>query len=295
MADTLVARDYSEVVTYSFVDARVDSLLSGSDSKLVLSNPIASDMGVMRGSLWCGLIQAAAENFARQRDRVRLFEIGRSYHGSAGKPVEVLRVAGLIAGTALAEQWAVKAERVDFFDIKSDVAALLGLTGCAQDFTFAALSHPALQPGQAAEIKRHGSPAGFLGKLHPAVARTLDFRRDAFLFELDAEVAFAAAVPAAVAVSKFPSVRRDIAVLVREEVSAAELVAVASASAPALIREVRIFDVYRGPGVEAGLKSVALGLILQETSRTLTDRDADSATDGAVRKLQQQFGAVLRD
>jgi phenylalanyl-tRNA synthetase beta chain len=295
VADTLVARDYYEVVTYSFVDPDTDRLLTGHSSELVLSNPISSGMAVMRSSLCAGMLAAAEMNLSRQQDRVRLFEIGKSFHGKLSAPVETMRVAGLAVGPALCEQWAEKSRMVDFFDIKSDVEALLALTGCGGDFSFSAEQFELLQPGQSAAIKRHGTTVGFVGKLHPSIAKQLELRKDAFLFELDTEAVFAARIATATAVSRFPSIRRDIAVIVKDEVSAAQLCGAVSQAVPGLIREVRIFDIYKGPGIEAGLKSVALGLILQETSRTLTDTDADLAMQMVLRKLRLDYGAELRD
>jgi phenylalanyl-tRNA synthetase beta chain len=295
VADTLVARDYREVVTYSFIDADMDRLTTGLGSELALSNPISSEMAVMRGSLWGGMLAAAGTNLARQQDRVRLFEIGKTFHGTLAMPVEKVKVAGLAVGSALGEQWANTFRPVDFFDIKSDAMAILSLTGGAQDLTFTVEYHAALQPGQSATIWRNEVRAGTLGKLHPAIAKQLGLRKDVFLFELDADIAFSAKIALAGPISRFPAIRRDIAVVVRNEVSAEQLRAAVEAAVPGNIREVRIFDVYRGQGIEAGLKSVALGLILQETSRTLTDQDADSAMQLAIQKLQQEFGAELRD
>lgn len=295
VADTLVARDYEEVITYSFVDREIDARISGKASALALENPISSEMAVMRSSIWPGLLAAASANAARQQDRVRIFEIGKTFHGSLKAPEEVMRVAGLAYGSAAPEQWASPDRAVDFFDVKSDVAALLGRSGPDSAFRFVATEHPALQPGQAASILRDNSPVGLIGKLHPQIAKEFDLDKGVVLFELNVETAFATTVPAAKNVSKFPMIRRDIAVVVKDEVPVADLLAAVEAAAPDLIQTVKIFDVYRGPGIEAGLKSVALGLILQETSRTLTDVDADAAMQSAVRNLQQEFAAVLRD
>jgi phenylalanyl-tRNA synthetase beta chain len=295
VAASLVARDYQEVITYSFIDAENNKRFTGEDSKLVLSNPISSEMSVMRSSLWPGMTAAAAANVARQQERVRLFEIGKSFHGSLKKPREVLRVSGLAIGSALPEQWGERAQGIDFFDIKSDLEALLRMTGNEADVEFQPASQPALQAGQVANIIRDDQSIGVLGKLHPSIARSFDLNKDVLLFELDAALAFASNVPKSKTVSKFPTIRRDIAVVVDEEVAAADLVKVAASSAPELIRNVTIFDVYQGPGIEAGRKSIALGLILQETSRTLTDEDADSAMDAAIRNLEREFAAELRD
>ena len=154
VSDTLIARDYEEAITYSFIDAQADAAFLGEEPRLVLSNPISSEMSVMRSSLWPGLIVAAAANIARQQDRVRLFEIGKSFHGTLDAHEEVLRLAAIASGCAVPEQWGTRAQAIDFFDIKSDVEAILELSGNAGDFEYVPVSHPALQPGQAANILR---------------------------------------------------------------------------------------------------------------------------------------------
>jgi phenylalanyl-tRNA synthetase beta chain len=295
VADTLVARDYHEVVTYSFIDAADNAAFSGVDSELQLSNPISSEMSVMRASLWPGLVTAASANLARQQDRIRIFECSKSFHGSLQHHTEVVRLAGLACGPVAPEQWGSKTVNADFFDIKSDVEAILALATDAGEINFVPCEHPALQAGQSAEVRRGEEPIGLIGKLHPALAKRYDLKRPVYLFELDAAKALQSSAPVAAPVSKFPSIRRDIAVIVDDPVTAGELVAAIRASAEDLIREVRIFDVYKGPGIEAGRKSVAIGLILQKTSRTLTDEDADVAMAAAISKLQDKFAAELRD
>jgi phenylalanyl-tRNA synthetase beta chain len=292
---TLVARDYQEVITYSFVDPDANTRITGSASELVLSNPISSEMSVMRASLWPGMLVAAAGNASRQQERVRLFEVGKSFHGGLDEHREVVRIAGVCMGAVFPEQWGAGAQSIDFFDIKSDVMALLALTGEGSSIHFAATEHPALQPGQAAAIYRDGTAIGTIGKLHPRHSRYFELKRDVFLFELDAAAALVSQAPSAKAVSKFPSIRRDIAVVVDDKVTADEMIDAVAASSPQLISSVRIFDIYKGPGIEAGLKSVALGLILQETSRTLTDEDADAAMAAAIQELKDKFAAELRD
>jgi phenylalanyl-tRNA synthetase beta chain len=295
VANTLVARDYQEVITYSFIDEETNTFVNGDRSELVLSNPISSEMSVMCASIWPGLIAAASANAARQQDRIRFFEIGKTFHGSLDAPVEVVRVAGLIAGNVVDEQWAASAQAVDFFDVKADVLAILGMAGERSEFEFVVDEHSVLQPGQTAKVMRNGEAVGIVGKLHPDAARKLNLDKGAFLFELDAEKSFSSEVPTAELISKFPIIRRDIAVVIKDEVTVADLIGAVEAAAPELVTSVRVFDIYRGPGIEAGLKSVALGLILQETSRTLTDDDADTAMAAVLRKLEQEFAAVLRD
>ncbi len=292
---TLVARDYEEAITYSFIDERSNAPFAGGGSELVLSNPISSEMSVMRSSLLPGLASSAAANIARQQERVRLFEIGKSFHGTLEAPREVVRIAAVASGTALPEQWGSASQAIDFFDIKADLVALLRLAGDISDVAFRPLEHPALQPGQAAAVLRNDKPIGIIGKLHPRVAKSLELKRDAYVFEVDAVQSLASAAPVAKPVSRFPVIRRDLAVLVSEDVSAEELIQAVASTAPELMRDVRIFDVYKGPGIEAGRKSVAISLILQETSRTLTDDDADAAHAAAVQKLRDTFGAELRD
>jgi phenylalanyl-tRNA synthetase beta chain len=294
VATTLVARDYQEVINYSFIDAVADKAFCGFDSSLVLSNPISSEMSVMCASLWPGLVAAAAANNARQQDRVRLFEISKSFHGGIGEHTEIQRIAGLVSGAALQEQWGCKSEDVDFFDLKADVEALLALAAEPCNFEFRAREHVALQSGQAAEIVRNGNRIGVIGKLHPHLEKQFGLKRAAFLFELDAEQTLATRAPSVNDVSKFPAIRRDIAVIVDDEITAGQLVGALESSAPKLIKGVRIFDIYKGENIEAGRKSVAIGLILQETSRTLTDDDADRAMTAAIEVLEEQFAAVLR-
>jgi phenylalanyl-tRNA synthetase beta chain len=172
---------------------------------------------------------------------------------------------------------------------------VLALSTGGDECRFVAARHPALQPGQSAEILRGHELIGVVGKLHPKLARLFDLKRPVYVFELDATKTLATEAPVAMTVSKFPAIRRDIAVIVDDKISADELVNAVAATSPKLIQSVRIFDIYRGPGIEAGRKSVAMGLILQETSRTLTDDDADSVMAAAVKKLKNQFAAVLRD
>jgi phenylalanyl-tRNA synthetase beta chain len=241
------------------------------------------------------MLAVTASNASRQQDRIRLFEIGKSFHGTLDDHNEVVRIAGVCMGPALPEQWGGRSQSIDFFDIKSDVSALLRLACETSQVDFVATEHPALQPGQAANIIRDGQCLGVIGKLHPRHSKFFELKHDVFLFELDAAAALTSGVPKAQTVSKFPSIRRDIAVVVDDKITADELIATVASSAPDLISSVRIFDIYKGPGIEAGLKSVALGLILQETSRTLTDVDADAAMTAAVRKLQEKFAAELRD
>ena len=294
-AEVLIARDYQEVVTYSVIDAEANKAFTGLESDLVLSNPISSEMSVMRASLWPGMVAAASANVARQQERVRIFEASKSFHGKVGKHTEVVRIAGLVTGPVVPEQWGSKGENADFFDIKADVEALLALGADASELSFKPVTHVALQPGQAAEILRGGDVIGIIGKLHPSLAKRYDLKRPVYLFELDAEKSLATRSPVATAISRFPAIRRDIAVIVDDNISATDLMETVASADPKLIKAVRIFDIYKGSGIEAGRKSVAIGLILHETSRTLTDDDADVVMAAALSKLKDKFAAELRD
>ena len=242
-------------------------------------------------------LQEAPTSDLRYR-RVILKLSGESFSHAGERGIsmeEVVRIAGVACGSAMPEQWGRRSQAIDFFDIKSDIESVLELAGNLGDFEYVPTTRPALQPGQTADVIRDGDVIGYIGKLHPRVARTLELKRDAFVFELDAAKALASEVPVAKAISKFPAIRRDVAVIVDDTISSDQLVKTAASAAPNLIRDVRIFDIYKGPGIEAGLKSVAIGLILQETSRTLTDDDADAAQAAAVQKLRDEFDAELRE
>ena len=295
IATTLISRDYQEVLTYSFISPHIDKLFSNIKSKLILNNPISSEMSVMRSSLWPGLFTSAVTNIARQQERIRFFEISKSFHGNASEPTEVLRIAGLVTGLRVPEQWGDKSELVDFYDIKSDIEALLSLSSKADEINYLPVKHAALQPGQSAEIFRNKESIGFIGKLHPKIIKEFNLKKDIYLFELDAEKTIKSNLPSAKSISKFPTIRRDIAIIVSEDISADNLIEFATASAPKVIRNIHIFDVYRGQGIEKGRKSIAMGLILQETSRTLTDEDADNIVSSVLKILKNQFKAEIRD
>ncbi len=294
-ADLLVQRGYFEAITYSFVDPALQARFCPGETALELRNPIAADLAAMRLSLWPGLAKALVENQRRQQSRVRLFEIGRRFNVASGSLVEVPVVAGLAAGPALPEQWGARAEAVEFFDVKADVEALLRATGASGEFRFVAAQHPALHPGQTARILRDGHPVGWLGRLHPELERQLDLTYSAIVFEIETESGLAARVPQHREVSRFPAVRRDIAVIVDESVSVQSLLDGVRASAGALLTDLTVFDIYRGSGITPGRKSVAMGLNLQDISRTLTDVDTDAVVARVVTDLEREHKATIRD
>lgn len=297
LRQVLVQRGYHEAISYAFVSPEAQQALDPAHQALPLANPISADLAVMRTSLWPGLIQAARHNQNRQVARIRLFETGLRFIGTADKLRQEPRIAGLALGPVHPEQWAEQQRELDFFDVKADVEALLAAGGRGPVFRFQADHHPALHPGQTARIldSDHGDrPVGWLGALHPASARELDIQGPVYLFDLDLTAVQTARLPAFRPLSRFPANRRDLALLVAEEVPAQTLVDVARAAGGETLVDIRLFDVYAGKGVPQGQKSVAMGLILQDSSRTLTDEDMDRVLGRVVERLAQEAGAVLR-
>jgi phenylalanyl-tRNA synthetase beta chain len=296
-ADILVQRGYFEAITYSFIEPRLQELFAPGTATLTLSNPISAELATMRASLWPGLTTALASNQRRQQSRVRLFEIGRRFvlRDAQGTLEEVPAVAGIAAGPAHPEQWGTAKTPVDFFDVKADVEALLRATGAAGEFRFEPATHAALHPGQTARILRGDLHVGWLGRVHPEVERQLDLTYSAVVFELEIEGALRAGIPHFAEVSRFPAVRRDLAVVVDESVAAQRLLDCVRAAAGDALRETIVFDIYRGAGIETGRKSVAIGLNLQDVSRTLTDDETDAIVARVVADLERECSATIRD
>ncbi len=292
--DFLVARGYREVVTYSFVDPELLKRIEPDLPAIALRNPISSDLAVMRTSLWCGLLTTAQRNLNRQQPRVRIFECGLKFLQTSSGIAQRKFLAGLILGSVDEEQWAQKSKAVDFYDAKADVEALLDLS--RQQFSFLAEQHPALHPGQSARIlTSDGKHTGWIGMLHPALEKHLGFDSRVFLYELDLNIVQVGILPKFQTLSRFPQVRRDLALIVDEDLNSARIVESVYKMNSALVQELKIFDVYRGQGVESGRKSVALGLIFQESSRTLEDSEIDAIVSGILNNLKQEFDANLRE
>ncbi|HOW75406.1 MAG TPA: phenylalanine--tRNA ligase subunit beta [Candidatus Competibacteraceae bacterium] len=294
LRETLVQRGFQEAITYSFVDPDFQQWLDPEREPLALANPISADLAVMRTSLWPGLLKALIHNQKRQQTRVRLFEHGLNFIPEGGALRQESYIGGVIAGSALPEQWSVPVRPADFFDLKADVEALLALTGEPEAFAFVAVVHPALHPGQSARIERAGSPVGWLGTLHPRIARELDVEGDACVFELRLAGVQPARRPTFGELSRFPASRRDLAIVVDERVTAQAVQDVIRQRGGDLLREVWLFDVYRGKGIAEGRKSLAFGLNLQDFSRNLTDHVVEDAVSGILAGLAEQFGATLR-
>jgi phenylalanyl-tRNA synthetase beta chain len=294
IADLLAARGYAEAITYSFIDPALDALVKPGSPPVELANPIASDMAVLRQSLWPGLIDAARLNVTHQRQRLRLFELGPQFAAAEHGVAQTAVVAGLALGARAAEHWDGTSPEVDYFDVKGDVEAVLRLTGASPEFRFEAATHPSLSPGRTARILRGDRIVGWLGALHPELAKRIDKKRTAIVFALELDAVTPAVMPAFKRYSRFPSIRRDLAIVVAEDVSAEALTKVVRAAAGEILQQVLVFDVYRGEGVDSRRKSIGLGLILQDASRTLTDEDADQKTRSVMQQLEHEFGATIR-
>ncbi len=292
--DLLVDRGYQEAITYSFVDEEIQQAVAPADELIRLKNPISSDLSVMRTTLWCGLLKAALHNTHRQHHRVRFFESGLRFINKDGAMQQQKMFAGLTLGSAYSEQWGVASRKIDFFDVKADVQALFDLA--EGEVQFVASQHSALHPGQTAEIlSLQGEKIGWLGMLHPTLEKQLGFDTQVFLFELDLDLMLNKPLPTFKPLSKYPSVRRDIALIVKEEVCVSEIINCIKWCAEQALQNIVIFDIYRGKGVEEGSKSVAVSLILQDFSQTLTDSQIDAIFSTLLDNLTTTINAKLRD
>lgn len=290
----LVARGYQESITYSFIEPELFSAFHPELKALTLANPISAELSVMRASLLPGLLKALQHNLNRQQDRVRLFESGLSFVGQLGDLKQERMLAGVITGARLPELWTHGKETVDFYDIKADVEAVLAAAGDSDSFTFVPCQQHAFHPGQCARIERNGQAVGFVGTLHPQLATELDIDQQVLMFEVQLDAISAGRLPAFKELSRFPEVRRDLALVVKAEVPAEQLMAAMRSAAGEFLTQIRLFDVYQGKGVEEGCKSLAVGLTWQHPSRTLTDDEVSAATQAILAVLADNFAATLR-
>ena len=288
----LVARDYLEAINYAFVDADLLAKWGLADGGVALANPLSAELGVMRTRLLPGLVAALGRNAARQQTRVRLFELGKTFAASDDAPVETRRIAAVACGDATGEQWGAGARKLDFHDLKGDLDSLAALSGAVLEYR--ASVQPFAHPGRCADVLRDGACIGWIGQLHPRLQQALDVDAEVFGFEVALDALLARPLPRARALSKYPSVRRDLAFVVPESVTWDAMRATAGQAAGPALRELRLFDRYAGRGVETGFKSLAMALILQDETRTLTDRDVEAVVAGVVAALEQHHGATIR-
>ncbi len=282
----LVDLDYQEVITYSFVDPAWETALDADARPLPLANPIASQLSAMRTTLWGGLIETLRHNLNRQQDRVRIFELGRVYASQTAQP---MKLGGLAYGDVLPEQWGAAARRIDFFDLKGDLERLFG-----HSLDTRRGAHPALHPGQCAELWLDGQTIGWIGSLHPRLVQALDLPAAPVLFELDSQVLSRRALPRHASLSRFPLVRRDLAFVLDAHTPAGELLTALHEVAPAQVQAIEVFDDYRGKGMAENQKSLAIRVVMQDTERTLTDRDVEEAVQKLVSAALRQCNASLR-
>lgn len=290
----LVARGYQEAITYSFIDPRQFELFNPGAEPLLLANPISNDMAAMRSSLWPGLVKVLQHNLNRQQDRVRLFESGLRFVGQLEGLKQEPMLAGVVCGSRLPEGWAQGRDGVDFFDVKADVEAVLGFAGALDAFTFVPGKHPALHPGQTARIEREGREVGYIGALHPELSKALGLDRPVFVFELVLSEVALGKMPKFQELSRFPEVRRDLALLADREVAASAVLDVIRENAGEWLTDLRLFDVYQGKGIDPHRKSLAVGLTWQHPSRTLNDDEVNTATQNILTSLEQRLNATLR-
>ncbi len=289
LQDVLVANGYQEVVNYSFVEETWETELLGNAKPIKLKNPIASNMSVMRSGLWGGLLDTLVYNLNRQQDRVRIFEIGASYAEAKEGFKETMRISGLAYGDVIPEQWGEAARSVDFYDVKADVDALTG--GRAE---YVAAQHPALHPGQTAQIVVRGRSIGWIGKLHPKWQQHYQLPKGAVLFEMDLAPLQQRSIAKYSEVAKFPPVRRDIAVVVDEAVSVDALIKTMKKAKVQFVTDIALFDVYRGKGIAEDKKSLAFYVLMQDTQKSLTDAEVDSVMASLLELIKNQHGAELR-
>jgi phenylalanyl-tRNA synthetase beta chain len=298
----LVDREYFEVVNFSFVEAQWERDFCGNAEPITLENPIAAQLDVMRSSLMGSLVANLRFNLARKIDRVRVFEAARCFSRFSGgedprDPARAvagyhqpLRVGGLACGSAAAEQWGIPVRPVDFYDVKGDVEAVLA----PREARFAPLAHPGLHPGRAASVSLGGTAIGWLGELHPRWLQKYDLPQAPVLFELDVAVLAAVDVPQYREISRFPPVIRDRSMEFDEAIPVSSILEELARNRPPLVQDVRLFDFYRGKGVQRGRKSLAFRVVMQDTARTLTDAEADAAMAQLTELLAAKFGAKLR-
>ena len=287
----LVARGFNEAITFSFVSPELQQLIDPEIEPVALKNPISSDLAVMRTSLIPGLLSAAAHNLNRQQPRVRLFETGlRFMPGQALSQTPMLAL--LLCGRRMPEGWSSSAESVDFFDMKGEIEALL--QAADQTLTFRPAVRPGLHDGQTAEILLGEDVIGIMGRIHPRTASQMNLPEQTLVAELTLASAVSRVLPDYQDISKFPEVRRDIALLVSRDIPSAAVVDCARSAAGSSLADARIFDVYEGDGVAENEKSLAIGLTFRDQSRTLTDEEISESLAQVIESLGEKLGARLR-
>jgi len=296
----LVAHGYQEVINYSFVDEKTQSMIEPNFDSIKLMNPISSDLAVMRTSLWTGLIKSLQHNLNRQQDRVLCFETGLRFRkkdeAGAGTSENIMQqnaISGIAYGSKYNKNWFEDGEQIDFFDVKAHLESVLDLA-IGVEFKFIPGKHPALHPGQTARIERDGKLIGFIGQLHPAVQKTLGLKQAAFVFECLVDDITNVKIPEAKPLSKFPASKRDLAVLIDKDTPVQEVLDCVTEQAGEFLESLVLFDLYQGKGIDPDRKSVAMGIAWQHVERSMVDDEINATMDTIIETLESRFAAVLR-
>lgn len=292
VATQLASLGYQEVITYSFIDPKIQSVFDKNREPVALMNPISADMGVMRTSLLPGLVTTLLHNLNRQKNRVRIFEKGMTFVPSDNGLVQAPTIAGLIYGPRNSVGWSEEKGEADFYDLKGDLESILGASG--KGFCFSAGSREALHPGQTAEVSVGGELAGYIGALHPQVAQQLGISKPTFVFELELSKVLMSSIPTFTPLSRYPEVSRDLAIIVDKALPVAALESEILAESGECLKELKVFDVYSGEGIDPKRKSVAFNLTFQHPSRTLNEEEINNPMASIVKRLEEKFDAKLR-
>ena len=295
IARALASRGYQEAITYTFVDKESQQLINPGLEPLALLNPISSELGVMRTSLWPGLLKAVGYNQKRQHDQVKFFETGLKFVPGDDGLIQTPVISGAISGRRLSENWEAQNDKVDFFDLKGDIESMLKLTAADEQFTFVAAQQDGLHPGQTANIMRNGQICGVIGKLHPQTQKEFDLDEAVYVFEIELKRLLARKLPKFSPLSKFPIISRDLAILVKESVTSTQIIDLIGQTAKSWLNNIVIFDIYRGKGIEPGFKSVAIRFTLQRNDRTFKDAEISKTMERIISALTEKLNAVLRD
>ncbi|AEW44549.1 phenylalanyl-tRNA synthetase, b subunit [Serratia symbiotica str. 'Cinara cedri'] len=294
----LVNHDFQEVITYSFVDPKVQALLHPNQAPLILPNPISVNMSAMRLSLWTGLLSVVTYNLNRQQTRIRLFESGLCFIPDNNEHFSIRQdiiLGGVVTGNAHNEHWDIVNNPIDFYDLKGELESILELTGELSNIKFQVSSNTALHPGQSADIYLHGKHIGSIGVIHPELECQLNLHGRTIVFELQWNKITQRILPKARTISRFPANRRDIAIIVAESVAAGDILSECKKVSVNQVVGVNLFDVYRGKGIAKGYKSLGISLMLQNTARALEEEEIVTTVTKCVEALKQRFQASLRD
>lgn len=295
LRQTIVTLGYQEAISFSFADAKLEKQLNPEVKPLMLANPISSDLAAMRSTLLSSLIPCVQYNLNRQQSRVRFFEFGLRFDYQNAKSIEDLQQTPTLAlvavGSQAPESWHAKPQPMDFFDFKGEVEEILAAGRVSVEYVRSERAW--LHPGQSADILVDGKSIGYLGRLHPSLENELDLSTT-WVAELDQTAVLQSYVSNFTELSRFPSVRRDIALLISDNINVRDIQQLIEQTGGELLDSTWLFDVYTGQGVEDGKRSLAFALLWQHPSRTLEDAEIKSGMDNIIQVLENTYQATLR-